>query len=150
MKTLCAFAACVIVLACSQIFAGTEQTRTEATTEELNPQRFELAVESGFLFGAINPPADYDIGAEFIRSEEHTSELQSPCNLVCRLLLEKKKQRTRAAVAPRDTCRSEEHPLVDITCPKGSYSLPQSIGPVKSPSDSVRTTPYTGRIYPIY
>src|SRR5256885_10245044 len=29
------------------------------------------------------------------RSEEHTSELQSPCNLVCRLLLEKKKQRVR-------------------------------------------------------
>src|SRR3989454_5254497 len=32
------------------------------------------------------------------RSEEHTSELQSPCNLVCRLLLEKKKQ---AAVVVR-------------------------------------------------
>src|SRR5256885_6690969 len=29
---------------------------------------------------------------EFPRSEEHTSELQSPCNLVCRLLLEKKKR----------------------------------------------------------
>src|SRR5256885_13270351 len=29
-----------------------------------------------------------------IRSEEHTSELQSPCNLVCRLLLEKKKPNT--------------------------------------------------------
>src|ERR1022692_2500632 len=29
-----------------------------------------------------------------IRSEEHTSELQSPCNLVCRLLLEKKTGRT--------------------------------------------------------
>src|ERR1039457_4626731 len=28
---------------------------------------------------------------QFPRSEEHTSELQSPCNLVCRLLLEKKK-----------------------------------------------------------
>src|SRR5256885_9506352 len=28
-----------------------------------------------------------------LRSEEHTSELQSPCNLVCRLLLEKKKQK---------------------------------------------------------
>src|SRR5256885_9344281 len=27
-----------------------------------------------------------------LRSEEHTSELQSPCNLVCRLLLEKKQQ----------------------------------------------------------
>src|SRR2546426_7706751 len=30
-----------------------------------------------------------------LRSEEHTSELQSPCNLVCRLLLEKKKNVTR-------------------------------------------------------
>src|SRR2546426_1419764 len=29
---------------------------------------------------------------EISRSEEHTSELQSPCNLVCRLLLEKKKK----------------------------------------------------------
>src|SRR2546426_7987900 len=30
-----------------------------------------------------------------VRSEEHTSELQSPCNLVCRLLLEKKKKYNR-------------------------------------------------------
>src|SRR5256885_9762275 len=30
-------------------------------------------------------------GASMARSEEHTSELQSPCNLVCRLLLEKTK-----------------------------------------------------------
>src|SRR6266850_614690 len=41
-----------------------------------------------------------------LRSEEHTSELQSPCNLVCRLLLEKKKAwmssrpRTRQTSAP--------------------------------------------------
>src|SRR5256885_7348118 len=34
------------------------------------------------------------------RSEEHTSELQSPCNLVCRLLLEKKK---KIKHQPRDT-----------------------------------------------
>src|SRR2546426_2670461 len=33
------------------------------------------------------------------RSEEHTSELQSPCNLVCRLLLEKKKN-TRKRLDP--------------------------------------------------
>src|SRR5256885_5201398 len=32
----------------------------------------------------------------FARSEEHTSELQSPCNLVCRLLLEKKKKNRTA------------------------------------------------------
>src|SRR2546426_8364150 len=37
------------------------------------------------------------------RSEEHTSELQSPCNLVCRLLLEKKKKTepyTHAQITP--------------------------------------------------
>src|SRR5256885_3978603 len=33
-----------------------------------------------------------DPGSFQRRSEEHTSELQSPCNLVCRLLLEKKKK----------------------------------------------------------
>src|SRR2546426_7753419 len=32
-----------------------------------------------------------------MRSEEHTSELQSPCNLVCRLLLEKKKNKVERA-----------------------------------------------------
>src|SRR2546426_8343277 len=38
-------------------------------------------------------------GKYYKRSEEHTSELQSPCNLVCRLLLEKKKK-LRATVLP--------------------------------------------------
>src|SRR2546426_2583468 len=33
--------------------------------------------------------------SESPRSEEHTSELQSPCNLVCRLLLEKKKKKKK-------------------------------------------------------
>src|SRR2546426_4466698 len=32
------------------------------------------------------------------RSEEHTSELQSPCNLVCRLLLEKKKNQNKSSL----------------------------------------------------
>src|SRR5256885_11000172 len=36
---------------------------------------------------------------ETLRSEEHTSELQSPCNLVCRLLLEKKKNIVACASA---------------------------------------------------
>src|SRR5256885_8947687 len=42
------------------------------------------------------------------RSEEHTSELQSPCNLVCRLLLEKKKNRSASVVLrspASDACR---------------------------------------------
>src|SRR5256885_5529638 len=38
-----------------------------------------------------NYPKNPNIGIDPWRSEEHTSELQSPCNLVCRLLLEKKK-----------------------------------------------------------
>src|SRR2546426_3181130 len=49
-----------------------------------------------FTFGRVNPsfvPGD-------VRSEEHTSELQSPCNLVCRLLLEKKK--TKEAICHVD------------------------------------------------
>src|SRR5256885_3786081 len=37
------------------------------------------------------------------RSEEHTSELQSPCNLVCRLLLEKKKNKPESRDGSRTT-----------------------------------------------
>src|SRR5256885_4225844 len=37
------------------------------------------------------------------RSEEHTSELQSPCNLVCRLLLEKKKKNKYLTVSTDTT-----------------------------------------------
>src|SRR5205807_5496422 len=39
------------------------------------------------------PPAYLQPVHSRLRSEEHTSELQSPCNLVCRLLLEKKKNK---------------------------------------------------------
>src|SRR2546426_5056458 len=48
------------------------------------------------------------VGWLLTRSEEHTSELQSPCNLVCRLLLEKKKKQsleTRVWVASRAPAR---------------------------------------------
>src|SRR2546426_4896048 len=37
---------------------------------------------------------------QWLRSEEHTSELQSPCNLVCRLLLEKKKPTLNPHIPP--------------------------------------------------
>src|SRR2546426_5954508 len=42
------------------------------------------------------------------RSEEHTSELQSPCNLVCRLLLEKKKENENYTNA-ENRARSPKH-----------------------------------------
>src|SRR5256885_6256176 len=44
--------------------------------------------------GAAAPHRSDHPGVHLLRrSEEHTSELQSPCNLVCRLLLEKKKKK---------------------------------------------------------
>src|SRR2546426_2296382 len=47
-----------------------------------------------YLGATVLLPRDYDRDTtrRYPRSEEHTSELQSPCNLVCRLLLEKKKK----------------------------------------------------------
>src|SRR2546426_5509355 len=41
--------------------------------------------------GGAFPDRRPSVHETLVRSEEHTSELQSPCNLVCRLLLEKKK-----------------------------------------------------------
>src|SRR2546426_9062063 len=50
------------------------------------------SAERQVRFGADGGRVDVgDPGVQLVRSEEHTSELQSPCNLVCRLLLEQKK-----------------------------------------------------------
>src|SRR5256885_7413016 len=53
------------------------------------PGTFKPFYDRGTELALTSWPAD-----EWKRSEEHTSELQSPCNLVCRLLLEKKKIQT--------------------------------------------------------
>src|SRR3989454_5138849 len=50
------------------------------------------------LFGARVVEGRGAPGAVQQRSEEHTSELQSPCNLVCRLLLEKKKKKIKQII----------------------------------------------------
>src|SRR5256885_3806844 len=44
----------------------------------------------GAVIAVVDRGVEDDVGVGAHRSEEHTSELQSPCNLVCRLLLEKK------------------------------------------------------------
>src|SRR5256885_4305375 len=56
------------------------------------PIAFTLTVDGARVFGTS--------GSATTRSEEHTSELQSPCNLVCRLLLEKKKYRRYVCCPP--------------------------------------------------
>src|SRR5256885_2444223 len=57
-----------------------------------------FGILTGLMVGYISLAVGYIVGKAMMkgsngigRSEEHTSELQSPCNLVCRLLLEKKK-----------------------------------------------------------
>src|SRR2546425_6602770 len=58
------------------------------------PERLEDLVGPGLLRALPREP----FGGRYLRSEEHTSELQSLAYLVCRLLLEKKK--TNAMVTP--------------------------------------------------
>src|SRR2546426_9371586 len=52
--------------------------------------------QTGQILDLRNRPGNVQIEN---RSEEHTSELQSPCNLVCRLLLEKKKKKTKCKIS---------------------------------------------------
>src|SRR2546427_9614558 len=51
---------------------------------------FDFAIDLQILFG-VDAALDFEGRINAERSEEHTSELQSQANLVCRLLLEKKK-----------------------------------------------------------
>src|SRR4051812_49543048 len=68
----------------------------------------------------IVPVPFYFLSAQNERSEEHTSELQSHVNLVCRLLLEKKKNSIQPAAAGRPVPSGERSPalflLAGIVC----------------------------------
>src|SRR5256885_8105361 len=70
-----------------------QQGQRRATAE-----RGEYTAADGKFVMSGGTPTIFDAsegtttGRQLTRSEEHTSELQSPCNLVCRLLLEKKKK----------------------------------------------------------
>src|SRR5256885_8312713 len=77
-------------------------SRFWASAEALVPPSFQAA--------AVAADGDSTIRTTVVdiarcRSEEHTSELQSPCNLVCRLLLEKKKT-NRRVLSPPTPCFS--------------------------------------------
>src|SRR5690348_17732963 len=65
---------------------------------QLPADRRHQVVEGGGERAHLGRPADGDRSrrrAVRLRSEEHTSELQSPVHLVCRLLLEKKKKKKK-------------------------------------------------------
>src|SRR2546426_8186682 len=77
----------------SQTPAGTVQLAGPVESEPPFKPILEIDLArppTGAAYRVAQPPA-LDGTLEGFRSEEHTSELQSPCNLVCRLLLEKKK-----------------------------------------------------------
>src|SRR3989454_5550481 len=62
--------------------------------------RMRSSTDTSMMFITPTPPMP-SVSAPINRSEEHTSELQSPCNLVCRLLLEKKKNAGEGVVVFR-------------------------------------------------
>src|SRR5256885_8613346 len=72
------------------------------------------------------------------RSEEHTSELQSPCNLVCRLLLEKKKIQYRTPII-----FNTPSPSLSVYCCAASTRHP-TLSPLPRTSHCTAYTPAPG------
>src|SRR5688500_17094193 len=91
------------------LFRSVENTPLAQVLASLE-QRLAIEIDTTQLQADTHNQAAYNVTKNLpglklrrIRSEEHTSELQSPCNLVCRLLLEKKKhddRRYRPPVLP--------------------------------------------------
>src|SRR2546426_6261851 len=71
---------------------GSFQTRMFGWKGRLtSEQTGEIAAAKRVIYDGFTAAVAAGVSRDKGRSEEHTSELQSPCNLVCRLLLEKKK-----------------------------------------------------------
>src|SRR5688572_31656630 len=60
---------------------------------ELQRRRHQDALADAMVLDEVEHGAGIEVAHDHVRSEEHTSELQSQSNLVCRLLLEKKKNK---------------------------------------------------------
>src|SRR5256885_9746567 len=71
------------------LFRSFQPPSLDGTEDNTQDEYIELLNITPYDVPLFDPTA-----ATNTRSEEHTSELQSPCNLVCRLLLEKKKKHT--------------------------------------------------------
>src|SRR2546426_7794430 len=114
---MCSCSVSISLLWFSLFFFFNDTATTEIYTLSLHDALPIFAVQ--VLFGDIEQPSEYarfdgfaigfaarDPYPDRGRSEEHTSELQSPCNLVCRLLLEKKKQTPCVRLLrPHQACR---------------------------------------------
>src|SRR5256885_12497959 len=107
------------------------------------PWRPTFTLETSGICGRCRPPGSQPASrtACSARSEEHTSELQSPCNLVCRLLLEKKKHTrltmtlTYLPARYSSTKRSSSRPRKTVECAALRYrALDTTRGPQTDPS----------------
>src|SRR5256885_9716967 len=95
----------------STLFPYTTLFRSQFDAADLDPVELHHVRHRGAVGG--------------LRSEEHTSELQSPCNLVCRLLLEKKKNKTRYASRSRrmeQSSRSSSSTSTPLLCERHTHS----------------------------
>src|SRR5256885_6613605 len=81
-----------------------------------NSSRWRTRFGGISLYTSSNIVSGMSCGRCAVRSEEHTSELQSPCNIVCRLLLEKKKI---ATALPR-CANTAQIPMLE---PLGSFTV---------------------------
>src|SRR5260370_18123759 len=79
--------------------AGTVTTNSETTNAPLVVRTLDDAIRAAIELHDL--PAPDDGNTSVVRSEEHTSELQSHLNLVCRLLLEKKTTKSYTVVCGR-------------------------------------------------
>src|SRR3989475_7554500 len=76
-------------------YPGGQEDHFEIPSPDVRGARADLSYANLTPDDGLISPEVLVQGGEVLRSEEHTSELQSQSNLVCRLLLEKKKKHTR-------------------------------------------------------
>src|SRR2546426_4467139 len=103
-----------LLCACLILFVSFFFFNDTATTEIYTLSLHDALPISCFMAGLQTDRAGRQptvtANAAFARSEEHTSELQSPCNLVCRLLLEKKKKmNTQKMMSNKEICTMYVH-----------------------------------------
>jgi len=63
---LCLAFLLALSLAVASAFAGSERAVVSSTTSKNEPPSVEVALESAYLFGVVNPPASYEINANFL------------------------------------------------------------------------------------
>src|SRR5258708_29860204 len=95
----------------STLFPYTTLFRSELTRRGHPAMNAANAVDAAKAVNAIDTGARQPPAPTRPRSEEHTSELQSPDHLVCRLLLEKKKTHTKTQIshATQDSPQEPSH-----------------------------------------